>query len=125
MSDINTDILSRLERLEKQNRRLRRGLIGMVLGILVLGTVAWKAAEEYYTYEGNFILRDPTGNARGGLTTQSPSMRGNLWIGSVDSYNADGTYQVRPNIRIGFDYDGNPNIWIFDMNGNLLWEAIK
>lgn len=97
----------------------------MVLGIFVLGTVAWKAAEEYYLYEGRFQIRDKTGNIRGGLTYNANTNMGYFYLGGTGESRTDGFVMTKPDVMIGYSESGNPNIYIFNKYGKVIWQAIK
>lgn len=144
-------ILNRLARLERQNRIFKHLGLVLVAGLLVLGTTAWRVADQYRDYNGQFFLRDAYGNMRGGFGYDSKTYLGQLFLGSPGAHTGPRRGEFRPKLDMVLRYDENQlpelriydknettrgilgfsddtktcNLWLYDANGKEIWSAIK
>ena len=95
-------ILIRLIKLEKQNRLFKLVGIVSILGMLVLGTIAWTTAE-YYTYQGRFILKNDAGVTKGELHLDKNS-----------PYLALRDENGKSMIYLGLNSEGKPDMFLGD-----------
>jgi hypothetical protein len=100
-------VLERLEKLERQNRKLKRA---GVLALLVVGSLVLmgQAAPKSRTVEGEkFVLRDGRGRVRAKLDTD------------VDSSPALKLSDANGNLRamLSLDGSGDAGVWLFDAKG--------
>lgn len=137
-----TDLETRVERLEKQNRRLKYVIMPMVALMLI----GWNFAYDVIQYEGSFWVRDELGNVRATLTTDINTNLGMLTIGSTEE-TKDNKVSLRTNIELGYradnrqpyiqindkgdnqrvylgiDADGKTVLQLLDKNGRVTWSA--
>jgi hypothetical protein len=112
-------LIERIESLERQNRRMKRGGLFSILLIFILLFSGWNSLKEYPKYHGsNFTLRDKFGDSRATLTYDPQNYKGKLMFGRVEK-RANDENVVTWNTRIWLGQDGNenPKLEFRDSNG--------
>ena len=118
----------RLEKLERQNRTIKRAGAGALFCVVALSLIGWMHAFKQQTYEGRFFLKDEFGNLKGALLTDAQSGLGSFFIGTsqAERKSTEGemavknTITTQPHINFGYRKDNaEPFITIFDRNGQV------
>jgi len=140
MTEPTLDTLTRrLERLERQNRWLRRVSLLILLGAVVTPLMGQEPPHRpFRTVEAEeFVLRDARGQVRATLgTTQNPSSAF-LRLHNDDgkqrariSVSGDGTSSLevmdssdRVRVLVGVRDHGSPRLWLGNEGGKIIWRA--
>ena len=131
-------ILMRLGKLEKQNRRLKRIGIVVIIGFLALGTTAWTSVQERSYSARTFTVVDRHGGPRGMWFAEGGATA--LLMGDIggkspvlllghDENNQPGIILSdaagTSRAMLGFGDDKRTvNLWLKDERGKTIWQAI-
>lgn len=109
MSEANMESLARrLERVERENRRLRRGAVAVV-GVIVAAILMGQGGSKGRIIEAEgFHLMDAAGARRGGLFTSPDGAVG------LALYGKDGKALA----MLAVEADTSPSLWFTDKDGN-------
>ena len=117
----------RVQILERQNRRVRLGALGIVLGVVIVALLG--AGKATRTIEAQkIVLLDSHGHAK--LTIGTPALTGaTVGVNPDDAviwFNADGLFfanrDARPTIGISSDSKAS-ELKVYGMDGKVLWSA--
>ena len=140
MTESTLDTLrKRLERLERESRRLKRATLLIIVGAtaaLLMGQIAPHRPVKTLEAE-EFVLRDGRGQIKASLgTTQGPSAtilqihgengkpRTRVTVSSDGTSSLevlDSSEQVR--VLLGVRENGSPRIWLGNEAGKIIWRA--
>ena len=98
-------LIQRLDRLERNHRRLKRAGGIMLAGLALLVLVGAGFAERRTLEAESFIVKDASGKVRAVLGTAEPSSAPGLVL-----YDADGN----ANVLLHLSADGAPGLWLYD-----------
>jgi hypothetical protein len=140
MTESTLDTLrKRLERLERESRRLKRATLVVIVGAtaaLLMGQIApYRSVKTLEAEE--FLLRDSRGQIRASLgTSQSPSATILQFHGDNGkprtrvTVSADGTSSLEVmdssdhvRLLLGVRENGAPRIWLGNEAGKIIWRA--
>ena len=132
-------LAKRLDRLEGENRRLRRMSLMLLLGAATMALMGQTPQHRpLRTLEAEeFLLRDSRGQVRASLgTSQNPSAtalqiyNGNGKPRTLLIVSGDGTSSLefmdtgdRVRVVLGIRDNGSPRVWLGNETGRIIWRA--